>query len=114
MVAADNTFTATVSGVNGQTIGMQSDPTGGRPDHLVYGYATFNMGPAIGQRRSIMLAEADAIMLTSRLYVQPNPGDTFQVTFGCDKSRGDHGCAFFNNLAHFRGFPYIPPATFAI
>ena len=35
------------------------------------------------------------------------PGDTFTVTAGCDKSL-DTCIARFNNVANFRGFPFIP------
>jgi uncharacterized phage protein (TIGR02218 family) len=43
----------------------------------------------------------------------PAPGDRFTVYFGCDHTLTT--CqAKFNNLANFRGFPYVPPPQMAI
>jgi hypothetical protein len=91
-----------------------SDPTGGLASHFANGFATFDTGPATGQRKSIQWGDGGGVMLISALYVFPSPGDTFMVTFGCDKTTGSNGCGFFSNLSNFRGFPYIPPVTFAI
>ena len=42
----------------------------------------------------------------------PAPGDTFNVAFGCDHTQST--CqAKFDNLANFRGFPYVPPPQLA-
>jgi uncharacterized phage protein (TIGR02218 family) len=42
----------------------------------------------------------------------PAVGDTFNVAFGCDHTQST--CqAKFNNLANFRGFPYVPPPQLA-
>jgi uncharacterized phage protein (TIGR02218 family) len=44
--------------------------------------------------------------------VAPAPGDTFQITAGCDKTFGT--CkAKFNNQRNFRGFPHLPGADFS-
>ena len=49
------------------------------------------------------------------MYPLPSPpatGDTFSVAFGCDHTRG--ACqGKFNNLANFRGFPFVPPPQIA-
>ena len=43
----------------------------------------------------------------------PAPGDGFTVYYGCDHTPGT--CqSKFNNLANFRGFPYVPPPQMAI
>ena len=43
----------------------------------------------------------------------PAPGDTFTVYYGCDHTPGT--CqSKFNNLANFRGFPYVPPPQMAM
>lgn len=43
----------------------------------------------------------------------PGTGDAFTVYLGCDHTQST--CATkFNNLANFRGFPFIPPPTFAV
>ena len=42
----------------------------------------------------------------------PSPGDAFTVYAGCDHTRAT--CQFrFNNLANFRGFPFVPPPQIA-
>ena len=42
----------------------------------------------------------------------PSVGDAFTVYYGCDHTRGT--CqARFNNLANFRGFPFVPPPQIA-
>jgi len=42
----------------------------------------------------------------------PAAGDAFSVAFGCDHTRGT--CqSRFNNLANFRGFPFVPPPQIA-
>jgi uncharacterized phage protein (TIGR02218 family) len=42
----------------------------------------------------------------------PATGDAFNVAFGCDHTQST--CvAKFNNLANFRGFPYVPPPQLA-
>jgi uncharacterized phage protein (TIGR02218 family) len=114
MHAESFTYDAVVLAVDGTRIEWQADPTPGLASHFAGGYATFTEGPAKGQRRGIDWGIDLGINLTTALYIQPNPGDAFKVTFGCDKTRGPNGCGFFNNLQNFRGFPFIPPATFAI
>jgi uncharacterized phage protein (TIGR02218 family) len=42
----------------------------------------------------------------------PSTGDAFTVAFGCNHTQAV--CqAVFNNLANFRGFPYVPPPELA-
>jgi len=113
-LASAFTYTATVDHMDGRFVHWTSDPTPGLNGHFAQGYATFNMGPANGQRRAIDSANGGGVMLSVGLYTNPNPGDTFQVTYGCDKTEGSFGCGFFNNQQNFRGFPYIPPPVFAI
>ena len=43
----------------------------------------------------------------------PGVGDTFTISQGCDLTDGPGGCAKFNNIPNFRGFPYVPPPTTA-
>jgi uncharacterized phage protein (TIGR02218 family) len=44
--------------------------------------------------------------------VAPTPGDAFTVSAGCDHTQAT--ClGRFNNLANFRGFPYVPPPQLA-
>lgn len=43
---------------------------------------------------------------------RPQPGDTFSITAGCDKSFATCGAKFSNRL-NFQGFPHLPGADFA-
>jgi uncharacterized phage protein (TIGR02218 family) len=83
------------------------------PEQYGLGYITFTSGAAIGQIRTIQAASADGVLLMYPLYDVPAPGDTFAVAFGCDKTLAT--CTdVFNNAIHYRGFPFIPPATMAV
>jgi uncharacterized phage protein (TIGR02218 family) len=53
-----------------------------------------------------------ALNLMYPLPFAPSPGDAFTVAYGCDHTQNT--CqAVFNNLANFRGFPYVPPPQLA-
>jgi len=72
------------------------------------GVLTMTSGPAAGARRAIRSWSGSALTLAMPLPVQPQPGDSFQVTPGCDRTQGSGGCAKFSNLARFRGYPFVP------
>jgi len=91
--------------------GAAAPPT---PGNLALGYITFTSGTSAGIKRTISGASSAGVTLSYPLYETPAEGDTFTVTYGCDHTRGANGCAFFNNLVHFRGFPWVPPATYAL
>lgn len=106
------------------TVGAGSSRTfifwGGAPPantaNLGLGAVRFTSGTSQGITRNIPsgLADNTGFALAYPLYETPAVGDTFNVTYGCDRSRGGKGCAFYNNLQHYRGFPYIPPAEFGV
>ena len=53
-----------------------------------------------------------SLLLIYPLPSTPATGDAFTVAFGCDHTRGT--CqSKFNNLANFRGFPFVPPPQIA-
>lgn len=79
-----------------------------------YGYVQFSSGVANGIRRTIQAADGTGITLSYPLYQVPSVGDTFTATYGCSRTLGATGCAFFNNTQHWRGFKYLPPATYGI
>jgi hypothetical protein len=57
----------------------------------------------------------EAFRILSRLPLQSvsSVGDTFTIYYGCDHTPGT--CqSKFNNLANFRGFPYVPPPQMAV
>ena len=78
------------------------------------GSITFTSGVNAGvtangeRRRGRHLADA-----RYPLQSPPAAGDAFTVYYGCDHTPGT--CqSKFNNLANFRGFPYVPPPQMAI
>lgn len=89
---------------------------------LVAGLGTFAQGWFAGGRLSFASGQAEGLAFDLRahttsggveleLWSEPTatiaPGDSFDVTAGCDKSFGT--CkAKFANVANFRGFPHIP------
>lgn len=73
------------------------------------GTISFTSGVLSGQSRTIKgyLNAAGALVLLTPLTAAPAAGDTFTAYPGCDKSQAT--CTSkFSNLAHFRGFPYVP------
>ncbi len=77
------------------------------------GTIVFTSGVNAGISANVKSASATALMLAYPLLNAPAVGDTFTAYQGCDHSMAT--CkAKFNNLANFRGFPFIPPPTYAI
>ena len=78
------------------------------------GTMTFSSGINAGVTASLKRGVAGvSLHLAYPLLNPPGTGDAFTAYFGCDHTRGT--CtAKFNNLANFRGFPYIPNPTYAI
>jgi len=83
---------------------------------LIYqqGSMTFTSGVNAGVTANINSAiAATSLTLGYPLQSPPSTGDTFTVYQGCDHTPGT--CqSKFNNLANFRGFPYVPPPQMAI
>lgn len=77
------------------------------------GTATFTSGPNLGVTRSIKKWNGSSIVFLSPLPFAAETGDTVDLLPGCERTRAR--CENpFNNLARFRGFPYIPEAETAI
>lgn len=81
---------------------------GGKPaGWFDLGVVTFLTGANAGARRTIKSSTGSAMSLALPLPFAVGSGDAFQVVPGCDKSNPT--ClAKFNNLARFRGFPWVP------
>jgi len=78
------------------------------------GSITFTSGVNVGVTANVnAVAGGSSLTLGSPLQSAPAPGDTFTVYYGCDHTPGT--CqSKFNNLANFRGFPYVPPPQMAV
>ncbi|MFZ5792755.1 MAG: DUF2163 domain-containing protein [Pseudomonadota bacterium] len=66
-----------------------------------------NEGAAIEVKTHVNTGAEVSFDLWESMAFEIAPGDTFTVTAGCDKSL-DTCIARFNNVANFRGFPFIP------
>ena len=79
------------------------------------GTIVFTSGPNSGVTRGIRaytLGTPSVASLLVNLPTTPTIGDAFTITAGCDKTFAT--CqAKFGNLAHFRGYPFIPKAEVA-
>ena len=76
------------------------------------GTLIFTSGVNIGASVGIKSATRTALALTYPMSALPAPGDAFTAYQGCDHTSAT--CqAKFNNLANFRGFPFVPPPTSA-
>lgn len=78
------------------------------------GYLVFMSGANSGYKRSIKsYANTGQLTLGSPLLYPPLIGDTFIAFPGCDHQQST--CVDkFNNLANFRGFPYVPSPETAV
>ena len=81
-----------------------------------YGVIRFTSGPNAGVSADIeshrKVGGTVMVVFWLPLAVAPEPGDTFAITVGCDKSFST--CKVkFNNQRNFRGFPQMPGADFA-
>jgi uncharacterized phage protein (TIGR02218 family) len=84
--------------------------------NYILGTIAFTSGAAAGAVRTIFGATVNAGInnfgLAYPLYATPSIGDTFTVTYGCIKTQA-YCTATMNNLANYRGFPYVPDASIA-
>jgi uncharacterized phage protein (TIGR02218 family) len=78
------------------------------------GTITFSSGVNSGVTATIGSALAGvALYLIYPLQSAPAAGDAFTVYFGCDHTEATCNTKF-NNLANFRGFPFVPPPQMAV
>jgi uncharacterized phage protein (TIGR02218 family) len=101
----------TVVGNSGSTVYLQSDS----PEATGFfnlGVLAITSGLCAGSRRAVrsydLVAGLGCFTLAMPLPQPVQDGDTFTVYPGCDRTRGAYGCARFNNLNRFRGFPFVP------
>jgi uncharacterized phage protein (TIGR02218 family) len=86
----------------------------GASANFAQGTITFTSGLLAGVATTVGSAvNGSALNLINPLRSVPAAGDRFSVFFGCDHTLTT--CqSKFNNLANFRGFPYVPPPQMAI
>lgn len=71
------------------------------------GIIEFTGGANIGLKRTVKTHTTGNIALALYLPNIPTAGDTFIIYPGCDRTKSTCSTKF-SNLAHFRGYPYIP------
>lgn len=76
-------------------------------DYFNQGSITFTSGNNSGSIRAIKAHKTKVLTVSLPLIKSPSIGDDFIVVPGCDKTKTTCETKF-NNLAHYRGFPYIP------
>ena len=71
------------------------------------GVILFTSGANTGVKRTVKSQSSGVVKVILPLPYEPTAGDTFQISQGCDKTKAT--CqSKFNNVSHFRGFPYVP------
>lgn len=75
--------------------------------YFTNGKIKFTNGANAGQVRGIKSYVGGVVTLAYPLYTVPAAGDTVTAVAGCDYTRATCS-AKFANLAHFRGYPYVP------
>ena len=107
---ASYAFSGTVSGTPTRTT-FDSNATAA-DDYYALGYIVWVTGANAGQISAVK-AYANASGKFTIIYPLPSTpaaGDTFTAYPGCDKMYNTCNTKF-SNLAHFRGFPYVPTPT---
>jgi len=100
------------------TVGAGSNATtinwAGAVANMVQGTITFSSGVNSGVSANIKYAGPGVnLTLSYPLESASSTGDTFTAYWGCDHTQAT--CqSRFNNLANFRGFPYVPAPTFTL
>ncbi len=75
--------------------------------YFTNGKIKFTSGVNAGQIRAVKSYVGGVVTLAYPLYTVPAQGDTVTAVAGCDYTRATCN-GRFNNLSHFRGFPYVP------
>jgi uncharacterized phage protein (TIGR02218 family) len=77
------------------------------------GTITFESGANVGVSRTVRQSTTAGLTLSRPLDYLPTAGDSFVVYKGCDKTMAT--CqSRFNNLVHFRVYPFVPPPEMAL
>lgn len=85
----------------------------GANSNFAQGRLIWNTGANEGASCNVKSASTGVLTLSYPLDTVPAVGDTFTVYYGCDHTMAT--CKNkFNNLANFRGTPYIPPPTYLL
>jgi uncharacterized phage protein (TIGR02218 family) len=112
LLVSNFTYTGTVGASPSATSFPLTLSGGNLPDGSFQGgIIKFTSGVNAGQTRTVKSYVGGVVTVVYPLYALPAAGDGVTAIMGCDKTRAT--CTSrFNNLAHYRGFPYVPdPST---
>lgn len=105
----------TVTGAVTGSPGLNSFHSGlGQADgYFDQGVIAFTSGACNGARRTVKSYAGGSFSFVLPLPAVPSVADTFAAYPGCDRTQAT--CAAkFSNIAHFKGYPYIPAPETAI
>lgn len=104
------TFSGAIAAGSSQTTILWSGANIG----MLQGALNMETGLNAGIRTTISAVDPGvALGLLYPLPAVPVVGDLFNAYFGCDHTQGT--CkAKFNNIQHFRGFPFVPPVEMSV
>lgn len=104
-IRANFTKTGTVQGAT-DPLTISTNLTPPSDGYYDLGKITFTSGANDGQSRAVKTQSGGIVALVRALPALPSPGDTFTIYPGCDLTMAT--CAAkFNNLAHYKGQPWI-------
>lgn len=105
---AKTSFQTTTSINSGSTTTTLKFTDAQATGYFEQGFLVFTSGANNGLKRTIKTHTNGTLTLALALPSIPAVGDTFTIYAGCDRTQST--CVNkFNNLLHFRGFPFIPP-----
>jgi hypothetical protein len=116
VLQASNTITGHVTAdQGGGSADKNTVPTDISTAVAIYanGVITFTSGDNSGISRTIGDWDGKTAFLANPLPYNPVIGNAFTISKGCDKTTSTCSSRF-NNLQHFRGFPWIPTAETAL
>lgn len=102
-------FTVTNAATSGSSASLIHSTLGQASSYFDQGAITFTSGVNAGLTRPVTSFSnfAGAVSVAPPFPSVPAPGDAFSIYPGCDKTQGTCSTKY-NNLAHFRGYPYVP------
>ncbi len=112
---SQSSFLTTGTASSGSTASVIHATLSQASGYFNLGKITFTSGVNSGVSRSIGLytnGSPSVVSLSMPFPNAPTAGDTFDIFPGCDKTQLTCGNKF-NNLTHFRGFPFIPEVSTA-
>lgn len=79
-------------------------------NYFKYGLITFKTGKNKDKKIEVKQSNTSNIVINTKLFYNPEIGDTFEIVAGCDK-KFSTCIERFNNAINFRGEPNLPRTT---